>query len=68
MYAAYRGGRLDHSKSKRTAKVGVKPKAAENGLGPGLGYCQKTRDEWENGQFAEHIDQFLKKMIKRHKL
>ena len=69
MYAAYKSGRLDHSKSKRTAKSRSKnPKLQKMGWAPGLGFCQKTRDEWENGQFAEHIDQFLKKMIKRHKL
>lgn len=71
MYAAYKGGRIDHSKTKN--KYGPKnrnknSKAKVLGWTPGKGYCQKTRDQWDNGRFAELINKFLKKMVKRHNL
>lgn len=69
MYAAYKAGKLDHSKATKKHKSRNKsPNIKKLGWAPGKGYCQKTRDEWENGDFAKYVENFLKKMKKRHNL
>lgn len=71
MYAAYKGGRLDSSKAKgkKYAKSRSKSEKLKNlGWTPGKGYCQTTRDEWDNGRFAELVRTFINKMVKRHNL
>lgn len=70
MYAAYLGGRLDSSKGS-TSKHKSRNKSQKLkvlGWAPGKGYCQKTRDEWEAGEFASYVSAFLNKLKKRHNL
>lgn len=66
MYAAYKSGRLDHSKA--TTKHGKSSNTKVLGWAPGKGYCQKARDEWDNGLFAGHVGKFLDKLKRRHNL
>ena len=70
MFAAYKAGKLDHTKpSKKKHKSRNKSGAIKVlGWAPGKGYCQKTRDEWDNGEFEAHIQKFFTKMKKRHNL
>lgn len=70
MYAAYKAGKLDHSKrSKSEHKSRNKsPKLKVLGWAPGKGYCQKTRDEWEGGEFENHVGKFLDKLKRKHNL
>ncbi len=71
MYAAYRAGKLDHTKpsSKKHRSRNKNNKDLKVlGWAPGKGYCQKTRDEWNGGEFAEHVQKYFDKMKKRHNL
>ncbi len=71
MAAAYLNGRIDHGKS--TKKYASKsrsrnPKLRDLGWAPGKGYCEKTRDEWNNGEFADHIGEYVDRMLEAHNL
>lgn len=71
MAAAKLSGRLDASKRKKMKTKSKKHKGANTrvlGFVPGKGYCLKTREEWDNGEFAEHVGKFVDKLKKRHKL
>ena len=69
MYAAYTAGRLDHTKSKRTAKSRSKnPNLRVLGWAPGKGYCLQTRAEWGGGVYQAALKKFLDKMAKGHNL
>jgi hypothetical protein len=70
MYAAYKGGRLDHSKGgKRKAKSRSKnEKLKVLGWTPGKGYALKTREEWDGGKYAQLVQKFIDKMLKRYGL
>lgn len=70
MYAAYRAGKLDHSKSSK-GKHKSRNKSEKLkilGWAPGKGYCQKTRDEWEGGEFEGYVGKFIDKLKKEHNL
>lgn len=69
MYAALMEGKLDHSKSRRKSKSRSKnPKLKDLGFAPGKFYCEKTRDEWDNGEYAGHIRKFVDKLLAKHNL
>lgn len=71
MAAAKLNGRLDASKRKKKARKSRTQTGANTrtlGWVPGKGYCLKTREEWDNGEFAEHVGKFLDKLKRRHNL
>lgn len=71
MFAAYKAGKLDHSKSAGSSEHKSRnksPKLKVLGWAPGKGYCQKTRDEWEGGEFADYVGKFVDKLKKKHNL
>ncbi len=66
MLAAYKAGKLDHSKRSKSRNKSDKLKVL--GWAPGKGYCQKTRDEWEAGEFADNVKKFVDKLKRKHNL
>lgn len=71
MFAAYKAGKLDHSKSSGSSKHKSRNRSSKLkvlGWAPGKGYCQKTRDEWEGGEFAGYVGKFVDKLKEKHNL
>ena len=71
MAAAKLNNRLDASKRTKVKSKSKKHKGANTkkyGFVPGKGYCLKTREEWDNGEFAEHVGKFVDKLKRRHNL
>lgn len=71
MAAAKLNGRLDSSKRKKGKITSKKLKGSNTrrlGWVPGKGYCLRTREEWDNGVFAEHVGKLLDKLKRRHNL
>jgi hypothetical protein len=65
MAAAKAEGKLDAKKKSGKTKKG---NSKVLGWVPGKGYCLKTREEWDNGVFADHIKKFVDRLTKRHNL
>ena len=65
MAAAKAEGKLDAKKKSGKTKKG---NSRVLGWVPGKGYCLKTREEWDNGVFADHIKKYVEKLKKRHNL
>ena len=66
MAAAKLNGRMDSGKTNRRGKSTRGSRVL--GWVPGKGYCLKTTEEWDNGEFANNVDKFIKKLKKRHNL
>ena len=65
MYAAYKTGKLGHIKrGTKNGKSGTR-NLVHAGYVKGKHYCEKTRNEWNNGEFEarmqKHVDKILKK-------
>ena len=55
-------------RDKGTGKAKKKRELKTYGWVPGKGYCLRTREEWDNGEFASHVGKFLDKLKRRHNL
>ena len=66
MAAAALGQKL--LRDKGTGKTKKKRELKTYGWVPGKAYCLRTREEWDNGEFAAHVGKFLDRLKKRHNL
>lgn len=64
MYAAYRQGKLGHIAKGGSGKKGSKD-AVHVGFVPGKHYCEKTRNEWNNGEFESRCEKHVNKLLKK---
>lgn len=65
MYAAYSDGSLGHISRGRSSGKKGSTKAVHAGFVPGKHYCEKTRNEWNNGEFEKHVKKHVKKLLKK---
>lgn len=67
MYAAYKAGKLDHSKRKGKRKHSSNLKHL-GAWKPGYQWAAKTREEWQSGILSEKLRVWLDKMLKENNL
>lgn len=68
MYAALQNGNLKFGKKNRESKDYKKQKAngtVHMGFTAGKHYCEKTRNQWNNGEFADRCEKHVKKLLKK---
>lgn len=65
MYAAYKAGNLGHISKGSAGNKGRKRAAVHAGFVPGKHYCEKTRNEWNNGEFESRVERHVKKLLKK---
>lgn len=66
MYTAYKNGTLQFGTTERkTTKKGGKHGLVHMGFVPGKHYCEKTRNEWNNGEFADRVEKHVTKLLKK---
>lgn len=62
-------GQFITQKSKRSGKASsgkkTHPHAVHKGFVPGKHYCEKTRNEWNNGEFADRVEKHINKVLKK---
>lgn len=71
-YAAIKSGSKISPKAKNKT-TGNKRKSRSTqmthlGFVQGKHYCEKTRNEWDNGEFAERVEKHVDKLLKKHSL
>lgn len=64
MYAAYKSGKLGHIAKGGSGKKGSK-NAIHAGFVPGKHYCERTRNEWNNGEFKNRVEKHVNKLLKK---
>ena len=70
-YSAHKKGEKDKKKSGATRKLPKKVRQnmlVRYGWVPGKFYCEKTRDEWQQGVLALGLAKFIDKIFKDHNL
>jgi hypothetical protein len=67
LYAAMKSGTF---RKKRNSKSSSKKSTnlVHKGFVPGKHYCEKTRNEWNDGKFQKRVDKHIKKLLKKHDL
>lgn len=67
MYAALKTGKLKKGKTEGDSRR-KSQKLKNYGFAPGKHYCEKTRDEWNGGEYAKHVSAFVNKMLDKNNL
>lgn len=60
--------KVNHSALRKQSKKVRQSMLVCYGWVPGKFYCERTRDEWNNGKFAEGLRKFVDKLLKEHNL
>lgn len=69
MYAAMKQGSFHKSSTSKRSSSSKKPaNLVHEGFVPGKHYCEKTRNEWNNGEFEKRVNKHVKKLLKKHDL
>ena len=70
MAAAFLSGKLDPGKrkGKKSGKRHKGKNVQHLGFASGKHCAEATREEWNNGEFAEHVEKYLDRMLKEENL
>ena len=67
MYAAYKAGEL-HTNGSKSSSAKQSANLVHAGFVPGKHYCADTRDEYNNGKYAQTVTAKIDKLLSEHDL
>lgn len=65
MYAAMQTGKLGYIRRGKSSGKKGSTTAVHAGWVPGKHHCEKTRNEWNNGEFTGRVEKHVNKLLKK---